>query len=70
MLEQKLVDTGLGDARLSAALADRDDERGRTGEVEDLVGDEVVWKDDVGGLEKVAARRVRSAGSPGPAPTR
>ena len=53
MLEHEIVDLGLGNARLAAALADGDDERGGAGEFEDLVGDEVVGKDDVGGLDEL-----------------
>jgi hypothetical protein len=47
------VDAGLGYARLTAALADGDDESGGAGEVEDVVGDEVVGEDDVAGLEEL-----------------
>ena len=70
VLEHEGVDAGLGDAWLAAALADGDDDGGGAGEGEDVVGDEVVGKDDVGGFEEWAARRVSRPGSPGPAPTR
>jgi hypothetical protein len=53
VLEHEGVDLGLGDAGLSTALADRDDFGGGAGEGEDFVGDQVVGKDDVGGLEEL-----------------
>ena len=65
VLEHELVDAGLGDARLSAALADGDDEGGRAGEVEDLVGDEVVGEDDVRGFEQVGGAQGEERGVAG-----
>jgi hypothetical protein len=70
VLQHEVVDAGLSDARLAAALADGDDEGGWAGEGEDLVGDEVVGEDDVAVWRRRSARRVRRSGSPGPAPTR
>src|SRR5271170_2869919 len=51
-MEHEGVDLGLRDAGLAAALAYGDDLGCWAGEGEDLVGDEVVGKDDVGGLEE------------------
>ena len=47
------VNAGLGDAWLSAAFADGDDEGCGAGEVEHFVRDEVVGQNDVGGLDEV-----------------
>jgi len=52
VFEHEGVNAGLGDARLSATLADGDDVGGGAGEREDLIGDEVVGEDDVGGLDE------------------
>ena len=65
VLEHEGVDAGLGDAGLAAALADGDDEGGGAGEVEDLVGDEVVGEDDVGGLEELEGAQGEQAGISG-----
>ena len=50
VFEHQGVDAGLSDAGLAAAFAYGDDEGGGAGEVEDVVGDEVVGEDDVAGL--------------------
>jgi hypothetical protein len=51
--KHQLVDAGLRDAGLAAALANGDDLGGWVGESEDFVGDEVVREDDVGVLEEM-----------------
>ncbi len=56
MGEHEVVDAGLGDAGLAAALADGDDDGGGVGEGEDFVGDEVVGEDDVAGLQEACGR--------------
>ena len=53
VLEHQGVDAGLGDAGLAAALANRDDFGGGAGDGEDLVRDEVVGENDVGGLKEL-----------------
>jgi hypothetical protein len=46
------VDAGLGDTWLATALAHRNNQGGWAGEREDIVGDEVVGQDNVGGLQQ------------------
>jgi hypothetical protein len=53
VLEHEGVDLGLRDAGLAAALAYGDYFGGGAGEGENLVGDEVVGKDNVSGLEEL-----------------
>ena len=65
MLQHEGVDLGLGDAGLAAAFADRDDFGGGAGESEDFFGDQVVWKDDVGSLEKMEGAEGEEAGVSG-----
>ncbi len=65
MLKHEGVDAGLGDARLAAAFADWDDERGGVGEGEDVVGDEVVGEDDGGGLEETEGAEGEEVGVAG-----
>ena len=52
VVEHEGVDLGLSDAGLSAALAYGDDLGGWAGEGQNLVGDEVVGEDYVGGLQE------------------
>jgi len=65
VFEEELMDPGLCDPRLAAALADGDDERGGASEGQDLVGDEVVWEDDVSGLEQVCGAQGEESGVAG-----
>lgn len=53
VLDHECVDASLGDAWLAAALADRDNEGGWTGEVQHFIRNEVVGQDDVCGLDEV-----------------